>query len=407
MFKKLLAAFLAVLFVFAFTACGDTNGGAGDGIKAIAKEDLKVGVIHIGDPADGSGYSYTHDLGIVAMQENLQLTDDQIIRKNNVSDSDSAAIKTAIEDCLAQGCNLIFGTSYGYMDVMESLAAEYPNVIFSHGTGYKSNGTNFNNYFGRIYQARYLAGIAAGLKTTSNKIGYVAAYGTELAETCSGINAFALGVQAVNPNAEVYVKTLSSWYAPENETAYAEALIELGCDVIAQHCDTANPQIAAEKKNVFGVGYNSDMSKDAPKAVLTSVVWNWGVYYTAAAQAAIDGKWVEFGNYYEGYADGLVDIAALTSNCAENTQKYIDAVSALLKAGEWDVFSNVKLSFDENGNVVKTNTALTTNKGDVVITEDGSGLYIYDENGALTAADSIDAVITGTMNYFVAGVELK
>ena len=389
-FKKLVSALASAAMLLTFASCGNEAAPAADGgnsAAGIAKDKVKVGVIHIGDPADGSGYSYTHDLGIQGMQKNLGLSDSQIVRKINVSDGDTAATKTAIEDCIAEGCNIIFSTSYGYMDTMETLAAEYSNVYFSHGTGYKSNDKNFNNYFGRIYQARYLSGIAAGLKTTSNKIGYVSAYGTELAETCSGINAFTLGVQAVNPDATVYVKTLSSWYDPANETAYAEALIEMGCDVIAQHCDTANPQVAAQNAGVFGCGYNSDMTAQAPDAHLVATVWNWDVYYTAAVQAVIDGKWAELGNYYAGIEVGLVGVSPVTKNCAENTQKYIDAVTELMKNGEWDVFSGVALSFDADGNVVKTDSPLTDNTGAAVAPVD-------------------DGVIKGSMNYFVKGVEL-
>lgn len=397
--KKVLSILLAlVMVVLCFAACGNTqDADQGDKtqtatIAAIPKDKLKIGVIHIGDPADGSGYSYTHDLGIQGMQKNLGLSDDQIVRQLNISDSDTTAIRNAIEDCIAQGCNVIFGTSYGYMDTMEALANEHPDVIFSHGTGYKSNGSNLNNYFGRIYQARYLAGIAAGLKTKTNKIGYVSAYGTELAETCSGINAFALGVQSVNPDAVVYVKELKSWFDPANETAYAEALINMGCDVISQHCDTANPQIAAEKAGVFGCGYNSDMTKDAPKAHLTATIWNWDVYYTAAVQAVIDGKWVEFGNYYKGVKEGLCDVSPLSDNCVPGTQEKIDAVKALYNDGSWDVFTGVKLSFDENNNVVKTDAALKDNTGKEIVPTGGPSVE--------------DSVITGSMNYFVEGVEV-
>ena len=396
--KKILGILLAlVMIVGCFSACSqetkpEEQDGSKTAIAAIAKDKIKVGVIHIGDPADGAGYSYAHDLGIQDMQKNLGLADSQIVRKNNVSDGDAAAIRNAIEDCIAQGCNIIFGTSFGYMDTLEALAAEHPEVLFSHGTGYKSNGTNFNNYFGRIYQARYLAGIAAGLKTKTNKIGYVSAYGTDLAETCSGINAFALGVQSVNPEAKVYVKELKSWFDPANETAYAEALINMGCDVISQHCDTANPQIAAEKAGVFGCGYNSDMTKDAPKAHLTATIWHWGVYYTEAVQAAIDGTWVEFGNYYKGAKEGLVDVSPLSENCVEGTQEKIDAVKALYKDGSWDVFSGVKLSFNADNTIVKTDVALKTNDGTEIVPAGGKSVE--------------DSVITGTMNYFVEGVEL-
>lgn len=394
MAKKVLAVLLMLAMVFSLVAC---QPGDGEGAKEITKDTIKVGVIHIGDPADGSGYSYAHDQGIVGMVENLGLDEEkQIVRKLNIADGDPAAIKTAIEECISEGCNLIFGTSYGYMDTMEALAKEYPDVIFSHGTGYKSNGTNFNNYFGRIYQARYLAGIAAGLRALedgSKSIGYVSAYGTEMAETCSGINAFALGVQSVNPDAVVYVKTLSSWFDPANETAYADALIGMGCTVIAQHCDTVNPQVAAQNANVYGCGYNSDMTADAPKAHLTAPIWNWDVYYTAATQAVIDGKWAEFGNYYAGIKEGFVDISPLSGNCVAGTDKYINQVKALFEDGSWDVFSGVKLSFDAEGTLVKTDAALKTNDGTTVVEAGGASVE--------------DGVITGTMNYFVEGVVLS
>ena len=157
---KVMALLLTAAMLFAVVGCGkdgaDNNAQTTGGNNA----DFKVGVIHIGNPADGAGYSYAHDKGIVEMQKNLNLTDDQIVRKINVADGDAVATRTAIEECIEEGCKIIFGTSWGYMDTMEEMAKEHPDVIFSHATGYKSNDKNFNNYFGRIYQARYLAGIA-------------------------------------------------------------------------------------------------------------------------------------------------------------------------------------------------------------------------------------------------------
>ncbi len=394
MIKKILSVLVAAVTATVMLAsCGASGEQSASDANSGDYSSLKIGVIHIGDPADGSGYSYTHDLGIQEMKKNLNLSDDQIVTKLNISDDDTTAIKNAIEDCIVQGCNLIFGTSYGYMDTMNELASEYPDVYFSHGTGYLSNDTNFNNYFGRIYQARYLAGIAAGLKTESDKIGYVSAYGTELAETCSGINAFALGVQSVNPDAVVYVKKLSSWYDPGNETAYAEALIDMGCDVIGQHCDTANPQVAAEKAGVFGCGYNSDMTKDAPNAHLTAPIWHWGVYYTAAAKAVAEGTWSELGNYYAGVKEGLVDVSELSANCAEGTQEKIDAVKELFNEGTWDVFSGVKLSFNDDNTIVKTDADLVSNEGKVIVKAGGASVE--------------DSVIQGSMNYYVENVEEK
>ena len=181
----------------------------------IPKEEIKVGVLHLSDPAEGSGYTYTHDLGIQGMQQNLGLSDDQIVRKINVNDGDAKATRQAIQECIDDGCNIIFTTSWGYMETTAEMAEEYPDVYFSHGTGYMSNGKNFNNYFGRIYQARYLSGIVAGMNTSSNKIGYVAAMDSSNSEVTGGIDAFALGIYSVNPDAKVYVRVTNSWYDPE------------------------------------------------------------------------------------------------------------------------------------------------------------------------------------------------
>lgn len=382
---KIIAAISAAA-VLMLTGCSSNtadNGSAdtaSDSASAstiqYAKEDIKVGVIHIGNPADGSGYSYTHDVGIQDMQAALGLSDDQIIRKNNVSDGDPTATETAIRECIEAGCNIIFGTSWGYMDTMEALADEFPNVVFSHGTGYKNNGKNMNNYFGRIYQARYLSGIVAGMKTESNLIGYVAAMGSENSEVTGGIDAFAIGVASVNPDAKIYVKVTNSWYSPTEETNAAKALIAEGCDVIAQHCDTPNPQLEAESAGVWGVGYNSDMIKDAPGATLTSVEWHWGAYYTQAVQQVIDGTW-NCENYYGGMADGLLDISDLNSAlCTDEMQAKVDeAKNEILNSG-FNVFDGV----------------LETNDGSTV-GEEGSTLD--------------DATIKGGINWYYKNVEVK
>lgn len=355
------------------TAPSATTGGK---FAAIAKGDIKVGVIHIGNPADGSGYTYAHDQGIVAMQKELGLADSQIIRKNNVNDTDPTATETAVRECIEEGANVIFATSWGYMDTMEALAKEYPEIIFSHGTGYKSNGTNMNNYFGRIYQARYLSGIVAGMKTESNLIGFVAAMGQDNSEVTGGINAFAMGVYSVNPDAKVYVKVTNSWYSPSEETNAAKALLAEGCDVIAQHVDTPNPQLEAEKAGAFGIGYNSDMSKDAPKATLTSAVWNWGAYYTWAVEKLIDGTW-DGENYYGGMKEEMVDISPLNESIvAPGTKEAVDKARASMLDGTFNVFDGV----------IETNDGKT-------VGEAGKTLD--------------DGTITGKINWYFKTVTLK
>ena len=390
--KKLLALLLAAVMVLGMVACDSEE----------SNDDFKVGAIYINSKNDTAGYTFAHHNGIVTAMKELGLDPEtQLFIVDEVPEDDEKVL-TAIDTLIGYDVDIIFGISFGYINAMEKAAAEYPDVIFSHGTGYKSNTTNFNNYFGRAYQARYLAGIAAGLKsleTGNNNVGYVAAYGTEYAETASGINGFALGVQAVNPNATVYVKKLGAWADEVNESAFANELIDsYNCGVISQHCDSAQPQIAAQNKGVFGCGYNSDMTGDAPKAHLTAAIWNWNVYYRTAMQAAMDcgtaDKFVSTmggSAYYGGLKEGFVDVSPLSANCAPNTQKAIDAVKAMMVNGEWDVFSGVKLNISADGAVEKVNADLLDNQGNVIVAAGGASVE--------------DSVITGTMNYYVAGVQ--
>ena len=360
MIKTKRAKHLSVLFscMMLFTACGSeamddyaTNQGyevvsteTGEQ-SGIPKEEIKVGVLHITDPAEGSGYTYTHDIGIQGMQENLGLTDDQIVRKINVDDSDEEAITKALQECVDEGCNIIFATSWGYMQPTADMAEKYPEIYFSHGTGYLSNGKNFNNYFGRIYQARYISGIVAGMNTKTNKLGYVAAQDSSNAEVTGGIDAFAMGAYSVNPDAVVYVKVTNSWFDPDAEKEASEKLLGMGCDVMAQHCDTPYPQTLAQEHGVYGIGYNSDMSKETPESCLCSVIWNWSAYYTSAVQSVIDGTW-DGSNYYGGMSEGLVEVTDLADFCVDGTQEKVDEAEAKILSGECNVFDGVIESND-------------------------------------------------------------
>jgi len=409
--KKLIALLLVVVMTLSLAACGAPANTQTD--------DFKVGAIYITSKNDTAGYTFAHHNGITTAMKELGLDPDkQLVIVDEVPE-DKQKVLDAVDTLVGEGCKIVIGISFGYIDALEEAAAEYPDVIFSHGTGYKANETNFNNYFGRIYQARYLAGIAAGLKSLeigNNNVGYVAAHTTDYAETASGINGFALGVQAVNPNATVYVKNLNNWADEVNEKAYAEELISsFGCGVISQHCDSAQPQIAAQNANVFGCGYNSDMTPDAPKAHLTAAIWNWNVYYRTAIKAAMEcEKAADFVNkmggnaYYGGLKEGFVDVSPLSENCAKGTDKAIEAVKQMMINGEWDVFTGVKLSItiaeDGTATVTKTNAALESN-----------GFMYVDGNFAVPMENTVvveaggasvdDGVIKGSMNYLVKGVK--
>lgn len=423
--KKFLALALAAAMSLSLVACGGGNNpgsssakdpgsagdpgasGSGSVSTPVSNSDFKVGAVYITSQNDTAGYTFQHHNGITTAMKNLGLDPASLIVVDNVPDNDDTAVEAAIDTVVNQGADIVFGISFGYIQPMNDKAEEYKDVIFSHGTGYMANDTNFNNYFGRIYQARYLAGIAAGMKSLeegNNNIGYVAAFNLDYAETCSGINAFALGAQSANPDAVVHVNVINTWGDEALEKQAAQALVDAyNCCVISQHCDSAQPQLVAAQNNVFGCGYNSDMTEQAPTAHLTAAIWHWDVYYETAIKAAMDcngdaSKFVENmgGNaYYAGLAEGFVDASPLNESvAAPNTKAVMDAVRELIISGEWDVFSGVKLSYNisEDGKVeiVKTDAPLMDNQGNEIVPAGGPSVD--------------DGVIKGSMNYNVAGV---
>lgn len=395
--RKYLSLLLAVIMVVCLSGCDMDQAEA----TAPTKSEFKIGAIFISSRNDTAGYTFAHHNGIVTAMEDLGLdVEKQLFIEDNIPE-DYQQVLDAVDRLVSEGVHMIFGISFGYMDPMEEAASKYPDIIFSHATGFRSNETNYNNFFGRAYQARYLAGIVAGLKSLeigNNHVGYVAAYGTEYAETASGINGFALGVRAVNPDAVVYVKTIGTWGDPEKEYAFTRELIEeYGCGVISQHCDSAQPQVAAEDLGVFGCGYNSDMTPDAPGAHLTAAIWNWDVYYRTAMGTALKctaaNQFVNAmggASYYGGLAEGFVDISPLSENCADGTEKAITKIKDLIVSGKWDVFSGVKLQISADGTITTMDDDLMDSNGNLIVHAGGKSVH--------------DSVITSTMDYFVEGV---
>ena len=320
-------------------------------VAGIAVEDIKVGFVHVSDPSD-MGYTYNHDLGTKAMQEALGLSDDQIINKFNVPEG--AECDTALRELVDAGCNIIFATSFGFEDYVKEVAAEYPEIQFCHATGYQAAGSglsNMHNYFASIYEARYLAGIAAGLKTESNKLGYVAAF--PFAEVISGYTAFYLGAKSVNPDVTMDIMYTNSWNDPTVEAQVAKALIEKGCDVISQHSDSTAPATTAEDNGVWQVGYNNDMIDAAPNASLISARINWGIYVTDAVEAVINGEEIPV-DWCKGLADGAVYLSPLNTDiAAEGTQEAIDAAAEAIKSGELRVFAGPLTGTSPEGDTVE------------------------------------------------------
>ena len=323
--KKLVALALSLLLVFAFA-------GSALAFEPVPADEIKVGFVYIGDPSD-KGYTLAHHEGTLEMQEALGLRDDQILIKTNVTED--SACENAMLELIEQGCNVIFGNSFGFGTYMAELAEEYPEVIFLHCSGNLSNDVNFANYFGRIWEARYLAGIAAGLRTENNHLGYVAAM--QIPECIYSMNAYFLGARSVNPDVTMDVLFTNTWYDPTIERQAAIALLDRGVDVLAQHQDTTNPVAAAEERGVWACGYNADMTEAGPNAHLTAPIWDWGAYLTDAVQKVIDGTWTSE-NVLMGMSEGMVDISPLTKNVAEGTAEAVEAARASILDGSFGVF---------------------------------------------------------------------
>ena len=339
--KALFSLVMFVLLALLFSSCRQES--VWEPGMPLALEDVKIGVVHISNPFnETAGYAFAHQRGIEEMKRNLGLSDRQILYKTHISGLKLLEVEAAMRELIARGVNIIIATSWDHMLASERLAGEFPSVVFAHATGYRYNSSNFTNFFGRIYQARFLSGILAGAQTRTNRIGYVAAWGKENSEVTSGINAFALGVERVNPQAVIYVRVINSWFDPMGESAAAIALIAAGCDVIAQHSDTANPQKEAERAGVWGIGFNTDMSVDAPGAVLASVIWRWGAYYTALVQSVIDGTFTTT-PFFGSLKDGIVAITPPRDivTWAPEVLALFEEEKRRIKAGELTVFYGI------------------------------------------------------------------
>ncbi|OLN31514.1 BMP family ABC transporter substrate-binding protein [Desulfosporosinus metallidurans] len=295
-----------------------------------SKEKMKVAFVYVGPVGDG-GWTYTHDVGRKYLAEKMPDVETSIVE----SVPEGADAERVFTQLAEKGNKVIFTTSFGYMDPTINVAKKFPNVVFMHATGYKT-ADNVGTYFGRAYQARYLTGIVAGKTTKSNLIGYVAAF--PIPEVIRGINAFTQGVRSVNPNAKVKVVWTNTWYDPAAEKDAAKSLLAGGADVITQHQDTPGPMQAAEEAGKYGIGYNSDMSKMAPKAVLTSAVFNWGPYYVKTIQAVKNGTWKNE-QYWGSLSDGVVDIAPFGPMVSEDTKKLVADAKAKIMDKKWDVFT--------------------------------------------------------------------
>jgi basic membrane protein A len=307
---------------------------------ATATDKIKTGFIYVG-PVGDAGWTYAHDQGRQEM-EKLSFVEPSTFIESVPEGAESARV---INGLVRKGHNLIFTTSFGYMDATLDVARRNKDVVFMHCSGYKSS-ENVGNYFGRMYEPRYLSGIVAGKMTKKNVIGYVAAF--PIPEVIRGINAFTLGVQSVNPKAEVRVVWTQTWFDPGIERDAADSLLDVGADVLAMHQDAPATLQAAEARGAYVVGYNSDMREFAPNAFLTAPVWNWGPLYAKVAQEVKDGTW-KTSSIWWGMKEELVQLAKMNDKVPADVQALVAEKEAAIKAGKLHPFTGPVI--DQDGKV--------------------------------------------------------
>lgn len=333
--------------------------------SAVAESGIKnprVAFIYIGPPGDG-GYTYQHDQGRLYMEKELNIKATFV--ENVPESADAERILTE----LAQKNDIIFATSFGYMDYTVNVAKKFPKVKFFHCSGYKT-ADNMSTYFGKNYQASYLSGIAAGKMTKKNVIGYVGAF--PIPEVIYNINAFTLGAQSVNKDVKVNVVWSNTWYDPTTEKQAAISLLDKGADVLMAYQDSPATIQAAAERGGFAGGNDSDMSRFAPDAYTTNPVWNWGPYYVKAVKSVMDGTF-KSEQFSGDMKDGTVAIAPFGNKIPDDVKKLVEDKKKAIVDGTFDVFTGP----------------------------------IVDQSGATKVADGqklgLDKVLE--MNWFVKGVD--
>ncbi len=303
--------------------------GVAWGFPAVQENDLKAGFVYVGPIGDG-GWTFMHDKGRLEMEEAFPEMETFFAE----SVPEGPDVVRVMETFVRNGANLVFATSFGYMDFVLDVAAKNPDTVFMHCSGYK-RADNVGAYFGRMYQARYLSGLVAGAATESDVIGFVAA--NPIPEVIRGVNAFTLGVRKVNPDAVVKVVWLFSWFDPGKEKEATMALVDAGADVIAMHADSGAAPQTAEEAGVWVVGYNNDMSRYAPEKHLTAPVWDWGMVYKYVADQMVRGEW-KSEDIWWGLKEGMVGLAPFGEGVSSKTRKLVKTEMEKIVSGEWDVF---------------------------------------------------------------------
>ena len=300
---------------------------------AFAQDDkTKVGFVYVGPVGDG-GWTYEHDQGRLAVEAEFGDAVETVFVESVPEGPDAERVMTQMA---LQGADLIFTTSFGYMDQTINVAEKFPDVKFEHATGFK-RADNVSTYSARFYEGRAVQGHIAGHMTESNIVGYIASF--PIPEVIRGINAAYLHAAEVNPDVEFKIVWAYTWFDPAKEAEAATVLIEQGADVILQHTDSTAPQAAAQSAgNVVTFGQASDMAEFGPFPRVSSIIDNWAPYYVARTKAVIDGTW-ESTDTWDGIAPGMVEIGEITDSVPAEVKASAEAMIEDLRSGAYHAFT--------------------------------------------------------------------
>jgi len=310
----------------AATVLGFATTGAAE-----AQDPTKACFIYVG-PIGDFGWSYQHHQGVLELEEELG---DAVETAYLESVPEGADAERAIERFARSGCNIIFTTSFGYMDATNKVAGRFPDVKFEHATGYKREHPNVSTYNSRFYEGRYIQGVIAAKMSEAGVAGYIASF--PIPEVVMGINAFILGAQSVNPDFELKVVWANTWFDPGKEADAAKALIDQGVDIITQHTDSTAPVQVAAERGIKAFGQASDMIKFGPETQLTAIVDDWGPYYIERVKAVRDGTWEQV-DVWGGLKEGHVVMAPYT-NMPDDVKALAEETEEKIRTGEFHPFT--------------------------------------------------------------------
>lgn len=300
-------------------------------VAAAAPAPLNIAFAYVGPVGDG-GWSFAHDNGRKALEKELG---DKIKTTFVESVPESADAERVFREMAGEGKNqLIFGTTFGYMESMLKVAADYKDVKFEHATGYKT-AENMRTYDSRTYEGAYMAGVIAGGMTKTNVLGVVGS--VPIPEVLRNIDSFTLGAQSVNPKVKTKVVWVNEWFSPPKETEAATTLINGGADVLFQNTDSPAVLKTAQEKGKRAFGWDSDMTAYGPKAHLASAVINWGPYYIKTTKDVLDGKWTT-GSSWWGVKEGAIDLVSIADDVPADIKAKVEAVKAGLKDGSFSIW---------------------------------------------------------------------